>query len=82
MLAGAVSTTYTLDFYVNNFTNAAGQVEGQMFLGSKQVTTDVSGKGSVEVEFTASLSSGQWITATATDPMDSTSAFSLAASVA
>ena len=81
-LTGAVSTTYTLDCYVNSATDASGQVEGQVFLGSKQVTTDVIGNASVDVEFTASLSSGHWITATATDPSDNTSAFSQPAAFA
>jgi hypothetical protein len=78
---GAASTSYTLDFYANDFTNASGDAQGQVYLGSKELMTDASGMGSVMAEFTASLSAGQWVTASATDALGNTSAFSLASSI-
>ena len=35
--------TFTIEFFANHSPNAAGQVEGERFLGSTQVTTDANG---------------------------------------
>jgi trimeric autotransporter adhesin len=67
----------TLDFYANSAADPTGYGQGQTYLGSTTVTTDVSGA----VVFTADLAvgnlAGQWITATATDPNGDTSEFDL-----
>jgi parallel beta-helix repeat protein len=78
-LVAADSTTYVIDFYANTGTDASGQDEGQIFLGFGQVSTDANGVGLFNVTLALGSSAGQSITATATDPIGSTSAFSTAA---
>jgi parallel beta-helix repeat protein len=78
-LAAAVSTTYVVDFYANTDPDASGHDEGQIFLGSAQVTTNAIGIGLFNVTLDLGSSAGQSITATATDPVGNTSAFSTAA---
>jgi hypothetical protein len=71
-LTAAANTTYTIEFFANP-TSGFGQ--GKTFLRSITVTTDASGKAS----FTVALSgvvSGEFLTATATDPSNDTSEFS------
>jgi titin len=76
---GAPSTTYTLDFYSNNGTDLSGHDEGQTYLGSGQVMTNSEGIGTFNVSLNLGGASAQSITATATDPLGDTSAFSTAA---
>src|SRR5262249_20309335 len=75
------STTITLDFYSNSSVDPSGYGEGQIYLGSTTVTTDGSGNATFNATVAAS-SSGQSITATATDPAGNTSEFSLAQGLA
>lgn len=69
-------TTYLLQF----FANEADEASGQFLLGSLNVTT--SSAGEVEFTFTGPLPplGADFITATATDPDDNTSEFSVAIS--
>jgi hypothetical protein len=69
---GRASTTYTIEFFAD--TNDPAQ--GKQFLGSVTVTTGADGTASVMASFNLELSPGQWVTATATDPTNNTSAFS------
>jgi parallel beta-helix repeat protein len=78
-LVATASTTYVIDFYANTDTDASGHDEGQTFLGSAQVTTGANGVAIFNVTLDLGSSSGQSITATATDPIGNTSAFSTAA---
>jgi parallel beta-helix repeat protein len=73
-LSAAPSATYTLDFYVSD-PNDPNQ--GQRFLGSLSVTTDASGAVTFTSPALAGLLPGQYVTATATDSLGNTSAFSL-----
>src|SRR5262249_43948350 len=67
-LTAAASTQFTLEFF------ASGFGPGQDFLGSANATTDTSGK--VSFTFNAPISSADhYVTATATDPNNNTSAF-------
>ncbi|MCY7348217.1 MAG: carboxypeptidase regulatory-like domain-containing protein [Pyrinomonadaceae bacterium] len=70
------SQTFTVDFYSSAACDASGNGEGEIFLGSTNVTTDAGGI----VGFTASLpvtvAGGRFITATATDAAGNTSEFS------
>ena len=70
-------TTYILEFFASDLDDASGQY----FLGSLTVTTNSSGVAA----FTASLLNppigSDFITATATDPNNNTSAFSVALSL-
>jgi hypothetical protein len=81
--AGALyppNTTFTLDFYTNpnpahlqadNYYHG----EGQTWLGSATVTTDAQGNATFAVDLAVGTT-GQWISATATDTSGNTSAFS------
>jgi Right handed beta helix region len=78
-MAGAPNTTYTLDFYSNTGTDVSGHAEGQTYLGSGEVMTNSKGIGSFNVSLGLGGASAQSITATATDSLGNTSAFSTAA---
>ncbi len=72
------STSFDLDFYSNpacsNFPREF--VEGEVYLGSLQVTTDGSGVAAIDVTFPVATEDGARISATATDPSGNTSEFS------
>jgi Ca2+-binding RTX toxin-like protein len=78
IFASKASTTYQLDFYANAIPDPSGFGEGQIYLGSTPVTTDINGQASFNVTTLGASASGAWITATATDPAGNTSEFSLA----
>jgi hypothetical protein len=70
---GAANTTYEVDFYASS-TGAAGQ--GQIYIGSETVTTDANGDATITFQTSSPLPSGEFVTATATDPLGDTSEFS------
>jgi hypothetical protein len=74
-LTAAPNTTYTVEFFANTVCDPSGFGEGQTFLGSITVTTDNTGSATFSVPLLGVLS-GQFITATATDPSNNTSEFS------
>jgi len=78
-LGSAPNTSYLVQFYANAITN--GNVQGQFFLGNTNVTTGANSNVSFTVTFPAAVPPGQVITATATDPNNNTSEFSLGAVV-
>ena len=67
---------FRLEFFANTSLDPTGFGEGKTFLGSTIVTTDSSGKNSFNYTYGSNLSVGEFITATATDPANSTSEFS------
>jgi uncharacterized repeat protein (TIGR01451 family) len=69
-------TTFTLQFFASNSCDGSGNGEGQVFLGSAAATTNGSGNVAFNVTLVASASSGQYITATATNPQGNTSELS------
>jgi hypothetical protein len=74
-LTSTPDTAFTVEFFANDVCNPSGYGEGQFWLGDATVTSDDNGLAS----FTATVGSanpGQFIAATATDPMYDTSAFS------
>jgi len=75
-LNSKASTTYQLDFYSNDACDPSGNGEGQNYLGSGMVTTDVSCNGSFDVTLPVAASAQGRVTATATDPGGNTSEFS------
>ncbi|HVC93645.1 MAG TPA: DUF4214 domain-containing protein [Pirellulales bacterium] len=79
-LTQAVSpnTTFRIEFFANNADPSHGATEGQTFLGFTTVTTNASGVFNFSANVTATVSSGQFVTATATDPNGNTSEFSAA----
>jgi hypothetical protein len=70
-------TVFTLDFYSSPDADPSGHGEGERYLGSATVGTDVNGDVSFEVLLDAATLGGEkFITATATDPDGNTSEFS------
>jgi photosystem II stability/assembly factor-like uncharacterized protein len=80
-LAGRPSTSFILDFFANTTANPSGFGEGERLLGSARVSTDVTGNASFTLTFTAGVPAGQFVSATATDSANNTSAFAQDATV-
>ena len=76
-LNSAIGTAYRLEFFSNTVCDPSGHGEGETFLGFTDVSTDGSGNVSFMVTFPTTVPVGQFITATATDPDNNTSEFSL-----
>ncbi|MFY9607363.1 MAG: C25 family cysteine peptidase [Blastocatellia bacterium] len=75
-LNSTANTTLTLHFYANSSCDPSGNGEGQTFLGSAMATT-VGNNVTFNITLAgASASVGQFITATATNPLGNTSEFS------
>lgn len=72
-LDSLASTPFDVDLYIND----SGS-QGKTLLGSTTVTTDAGGKKSFTATFATVISTGKFITATATDPNGNTSEFSAA----
>ncbi len=75
-LNSTASTTFSLDFYSSVAADPTGAGEGQVYVGSTNVTTDGSGNVSFVVAFPVVALTGRFISATATDPFGNTSEFS------
>lgn len=76
-LASAPSSSFRLEFFSNVNCDASGNGEGQLFLGSTNVATNVDGIAPFSVTFPFGVPVGQFITATATDAAGNTSEFSM-----
>src|SRR5262245_42579561 len=74
----APSTTFDIDFYANSACSKFPRefLEGETYLGSKQVTTDGSGNATIDATLLVATEAGARISATATDPAGNTSGFS------
>ena len=74
------NTTFFLDFYATNAVEPGGVCGGRSHFGTALVTTDASGNAPVNAVFSAALSPGTQVTATATTantlPLGDTSEFS------
>jgi hypothetical protein len=79
-IAGALNstpfTTFTIQFFSNPTADPSGYGQGQTYLGSTTVTTDVNGDVSFSWTVPVAIPAGQVISATATDPSGNTSEFS------
>lgn len=74
--------SYDIDFYVSNTCDDSGYGEGEVYLGSTNVTTDGAGSAAIAVTLNSvSLTAGQSVSATATDAAGNTSEFSACAFV-
>jgi uncharacterized repeat protein (TIGR01451 family) len=74
---GTGGNVYHLEFFATpNTGGAADNAQGETFLMAQDVTTDGSGSASFTVSPPGGVPAGQFITATATDPNNNTSAFS------
>jgi uncharacterized repeat protein (TIGR01451 family) len=69
-------TTFRLEFFANGAADASSFGEGQVLLGSTDVTTDAAGDATFNVTLPVPTTPSQAITATATDPAGNTSEFS------
>ncbi|MFL6213806.1 MAG: BACON domain-containing protein [Blastocatellia bacterium] len=75
-LNSTVSATFTIQFFANDTCDASGNGEGQLFLGAATVMTNASGNVTFNATLTGAATTGQFITATATDAAGNTSEFS------
>jgi hypothetical protein len=80
-LNSVANMTFTLDFYASPTPDPSFFGQGQRYLDSATVTTDATGNAAFAVNLSAPTSTGEWITATATDPAGNTSEFSQARQV-
>jgi hypothetical protein len=81
-LHSAPDTTFTVELFANAACDSSGFGEGERFLASFTVTTGGDGVASFTVSFAIGVPAGEFLTATATDPDQNTSAFSACAQVA
>lgn len=61
-LNSTASTVFNIDFY----SNPVNERQGKKYLGTRQITTDGSGNGSVGATFSQEVPAGEYVTATAT----------------
>lgn len=70
------NTTYRLEFFANKACDPSGYGEGERFLGLTSVTTDGNGNAGFSFTSPTAFLGSEFVTATATDPMNNTSEFS------
>ena len=76
-LQSTPSANFRLEFFLSSTSDPSGYGEGQIYLGFASATADSSGRASFITEFSTVIPSvGQFISATATDPLGNTSEFS------
>jgi hypothetical protein len=75
-LNSAANTTFNLQFFTNASCDPSGYGEGQTPISTSAATTDNSGNASFTVSLPVTLPQNQFVTATATDPVNNTSEFS------
>jgi len=78
ILSSTPNTQFALEFFAGAQPDPSGFGEGQTLIGSVNVTTNANGDATFNPTFPFT---GQYITATATDPAGNTSEFSLAVKV-
>jgi hypothetical protein len=69
-------TAFTLEVFSNSACDGSGHGEGDRFLGSAMLMTDGGGDANFTESFPTAVPTGQFVTATATDPSGNTSEFS------
>src|SRR5262249_6576130 len=74
-LTSTHNTTFTIELFANTVCNPSGFGEGEMFLGRVTVMTNGSGNATFTFTVGSSVPVGQFISATATDPVNNTSQF-------
>lgn len=72
------NSIFRIEFFSNTAVLPPGYDEGERYLGFTDITTDASGNATFTVTLATSSIAGKFITATATDPANNTSEFSLA----
>lgn len=74
-LNSVAATTYRIEYFASGTGDVSGFGEAERFLGFDSVTTDGSGNATLNTTIGAAVTSGELITATATDSAGSTSEF-------
>lgn len=77
-LAAGPGLDFRIECFASDVPDTSGFGEGQWYLGSTNVTTDVGGTAAFTLVAPTDLPCGVFITATATDPLGNTSEFSKA----
>jgi len=79
-LHSTANTTFRIEFFASSrfAMSSVTDREGERFLGFVNVTTDGSGNAPIDADALPPISSGDFVTATATDPAGNTSEFSAA----
>lgn len=80
-LTSAPNQQFVVQFFTNVAADPSGEGEGETFLGSTVVTTDGGGNGVIDLTLLTPSQVGQFLTATATDPVGNTSEFSNAETI-
>lgn len=84
-ISGTLNSTPNTMFRVELFTNTVEETslrgEGEMFLAAQNVLTDANGNATLTINVGVEVPRGRFITATATDPANNTSEFSLSVGV-
>ncbi len=65
-LDSSASTWFRIEFFANTAQDGSGYGEGQTFLGSALVQTDINGDATIATTLTANVAAGSFISATAT----------------
>ena len=76
-LNSKANKTYVIEFFSSHTCDPSSHGEGQTYIGTYSVTTNLSGNATYSHAVTGSFASGSKITATATDPGGNTSEFSV-----
>ncbi len=76
-LNSTASTTFRIEFFASTSCESEGYGEGETYLDFTNVTTDGGGNATISYTLGTPLPSGKFVTATATDPSNNTSEFSL-----
>ncbi len=74
-VAGDPLTTLVLDFYTDSVCDPTGYSQAEAYLGTIEVATDADGNGAFTATFAEAVPVGYFVTATTTDPSNSTSDF-------
>ncbi len=69
-------TTFMLEFFASATCDSSGSGEGERYVGSASLGTGGDGNVSFSAELARVVTAGDWLTATATNPDNSTSEFS------
>lgn len=78
-LNSEASKSYRIEFFASASCDATGYGEGERFVGAADVLTNANGNANFNVTLSEAVASGEYITATATNPDGSTSEFSACA---
>jgi hypothetical protein len=76
LFAAAANTTFAIQYFSNAGCDPSGFGEGETLIGTANATTGAGGTVNLNQSFGVTVPTGQFVTATATDPQNNTSRFS------